>query len=244
MRCLAVALFCTALLGGCASPPDDPGGIWINQAAIDAASSGGKLREALAAHGPNLEWRIDSLRRRAVFSNGFELGEGQLIGERGANWQVLFYGDYRETLSLEDDELVQQASDAWPEQRFVRPDNPPASDGPAGSSFEQALYANYLGGTWQIRQGSGEGGQVRFHPDGRVEGLPRAEFYALCLAGDCATMSGEHDSLWLQQGNQGDTWLFELSGRRLQIFEAVNHAHPDEMPVYLPGPRRWLLRRQ
>src|SRR5690606_18521814 len=162
---LAIALSCAALLGGCASPPQepDPSGTWINQAAIEAAGSGGKLREALAAHGPNLEWRIDALRRRATFSNGFELGEGQLIGERGANWQVLFYGDYRETLSLEEDELVQQASDAWPEQRFVRPRTPPPGDAPTGSSFEQALYASYLGGTWKIRQGPGSGGLVHFH---------------------------------------------------------------------------------
>ena len=51
------ALVLSALLGlltGCAGTPD-PSGTWINQAAIDAASKSGKLREALLAYGPNLE---------------------------------------------------------------------------------------------------------------------------------------------------------------------------------------------
>ncbi|AYC34853.1 hypothetical protein D3880_21830 [Pseudomonas cavernae] len=243
MRHTRALLLSAVLLGGCASAPPDPNGIWINQAAIDAASAGGPLREALLAYGPNLEWRIDSGRQLATFSNGFELGEGQLHADPTGGWQVDFYGDFHERLNLEDDQLVQVENATSPQQRFVRPRVEVAADAPQGSSFEQTLYAAYLGGSWTIEQGPGQGGPVRFHPDGQVEGLPRAERYALCLAGDCAAMSGEHDSLWLQLGQQGSPWIFRRDGQQLSIFEARNQAQSDEMPDYSPGAQRWLLQR-
>jgi len=247
MRFSSTLLLCAAvMLSGCASKPNvssDPNGIWINQAAIDAAAKGDKLRESLLAYGPNLEWQIDGARQLATFSNGFELGEGQLVADKPSRWRVDFYGDYREYLSLNGSELVQEASEAWPEQRFARSAATVATDAPPGTSFEQALYAAYLGGTWKISKGPGEGGLVLFHPDGRIEGMPGADRYALCLAGDCAAMSGEHDSLWLQLGEQGSAWTFVRNGDQLEIFEALNRAQLDEMPDYYPGQRRWLLER-
>ena len=75
------------------------------------------------------------------------------------------------------------------------------------------------------------------------DGLPGAERFALCLAGDCAAMSGEYDSLWLQLGQEGNEWIFVRDGDQLQIFEALNRAQPDEMPDLYPGPERWLLER-
>ncbi|MEX6500801.1 hypothetical protein [Pseudomonas zhanjiangensis] len=241
--CLSL-LLAYGVLAGCASPPSDPNGTWINRAAIEAASEHGSLREALLAYGPNLEWQIDGQRQQASFSNGFELGEGQLVGEDLGRFRIDFYGDYHEYLSLDGDELAQQASGVWPEQRFVRADSVAPADAPPGSAFEQALYRSYLGGTWTIRQGQGEGGLVLFHSDGQVQGLPGAERYALCLAGDCAAMSGEHDSLWLQLGEQGQAWLFEHDGPQLSIFEALNRAPFDEMPDYQKGAQRWLLERR
>jgi hypothetical protein len=244
MRPILIAPLFIWLLAGCASHPGDPGGTWINQAAIDAARQGGHLREALLAYGPNLEWRIEPQRRRASFSNGYEHDEGQLVSETDQRLRVDFYGDYHEYLSLDDSELVQAASGTWPEQRFVRAPTVDNHYAPPGSRFEQALYGAYLGGTWTIRQGLGEGGLVLFHVDGRIEGLPGAERYALCLAGDCAAMSGEFDSLWLQLGEQGQTWLFERDGERLSIYDAVNQAQLDDMPEYRKGPQRWQLERQ
>jgi hypothetical protein len=244
MRPLLIAPLLIWLLAGCASQPADPGGVWINQAVIDAARQGGHLREALLAYGPNLEWRIEPQRRRASFSNGYEHDEGQLVSETDQQLRVDFYGDYHEYLSLDDAELVQAASGTWPEQRFVRATAADSGHAPPGSRFEQALYGAYLGGTWTIRQGLGEGGLVLFHADGRIEGLPGAERYALCLAGDCAAMSGEFDSLWLQLGEQGQTWLFERDGERLSIFDAINQAQFDEMPEYRKGPQRWQLERE
>lgn len=243
MHPVFVVLLSAWLLGGCASSPSDPSGIWINQAAIDAATEGGNLREALLAYGPNLEWQIDSQRRLASVSNGFELGEGQLQGTDAGRFRVDFYGDYQEYLNLDAAELVQVASANWPEQRFVQPTEAVAAGAPPGSSFEQALYRAYLGGTWTIIQGVGEGGLVRFNPDGQLQGLPGAERYALCLAGDCAAMGGESDSLWLQLGEQGNVWLFERDGEQLRIFAARNTAQVDEMPNYRKGPQRWLLER-
>ena len=238
-------LLCGALLTGCASaPPDDPGGIWINQAAIDAARESGRLREALLAYGPNLEWQIHPERQQASYSNGFELVEGRLQAVGAGQWQVTFYGDYEEQLRLQGDQLTQVASGYWPEQRFARAPTRGDEQAPLGSSFEQALYRDYLGGDWLIEEGQGQGGLVRFIDNGQVQGLPGAERFALCLAGDCAAMSGEHDSLWLQAGDQGSPWLFVHEGDRLRIFEAHNRAQFDEMPEYQPGPQRWLLKRR
>ncbi|WP_204330539.1 hypothetical protein, partial [Proteus mirabilis] len=80
------------LLAGCAGTAD-PSCTWINQAAIEAASKDGKLREALLAYGPNLEWKLDSKSGEATFSNGFELGEGTLSKSDDEHWKVAFYGD-------------------------------------------------------------------------------------------------------------------------------------------------------
>lgn len=241
----ALSLLCsTILLASCASTPDnDPAGVWINQAAIDAAREIGRLREALLAYGPNLEWQLDPQRQMASYSNGFELAEGTLTSDAEGQLHVTFYGDYQESLSIDDGELVQIASGYWPEQHFtrVREKNGTAS---MGSHFEQALYRDYLGGDWLIEEGQGQGGLVRFQPDGQVQGLPGAERFALCLAGDCAAMSGEHDSLWLQSGEQGRPWLFVHEGNQLRIFEAHNRAQFDEMPEYQPGPQRWLLKKK
>ncbi|RJG12868.1 hypothetical protein D3879_06200 [Pseudomonas cavernicola] len=244
MRNALALLLLATWLSGCTSQANrDPSGIWINQAAIDAAAQGGSLREALEAYGPNLEWRIDGPRQLASFTNGFELDEGQLVAEPDARWRVDFYGDYHQQLRLKGDQLLQEESESGPEQRFDRPTVKVAVGAPPGSSFEQTLYAAYLGGTWKIKQGTGTGGLVLFHPDGKVEGLPGAERYALCLAGDCAAMSGEYDSLWLQLGEQGNSWIFKRDGEQLEIFEALNRAQADEMPDYTPGKPRWLLGR-
>lgn len=56
-------------------------------------------------------------------------------------------------------------------------------------------------------------------------------------------MSGDNDSIWLQQGNHGRELLFSLDDDELQLFEAVNTAGANEMPSYVPGKRVWLLER-
>lgn len=242
MRNALVLLLSAAFLGGCSSPAShDPNGIWINQAAIDAASQGGNLREALLAYGPNLEWTIDAARKTANVSNGFELDEGLLVDQPDGQWRVDFHGDFHEQLNVENDKMVQAESKTGPEQRFQRSALALPLGAPPGSSFEHALYAAYLGGTWKITRGPGVKGLVLFHPDGKVEGLPGGDRYALCLAGDCAAMSGDNDSLWLQLGNQGNVWLFKRDGDELEIFQAVNQAQLNEMPQYLPGVITWVL---
>ena len=241
MRTLLIALLASALLSGCASQPASPDGTWINQAAITAAVERGNLREALLAYGPNLEWQIDSQRQLASYTNGFERGEGQLTRAADGQWRVLFYGDFHEHLSISGDELVQAQSDTWPEQRFARVPADSSALPVPGSRFEQALYSAFLGGTWTIEEGLGQGGLVLFQADGSVQGLPGAERYALCLAGDCAAMSGEFDSLWLQLGEQGQSWIFERDGEQLRIFKALNRSQVDEMPSYAKGAQRWLL---
>ena len=243
-KALALSLL-TVFLGGCANEPAhrDVSGIWINQAAIDAAAQGGNLREALLTYGPNLEWDIDTQRAQARYTNGFERVEGKLQPEDKGVWQVNFYGSTATALSVEGDELIQAAADADPQQSFVRSRVNVMADDPLGTSFEKALKAAYLGGPWRIQSGTGQGGTVTFSPGGQLTGLPGMNAYALCLAGDCASMSGEYDSLWLQLGQEGNEWIFVRDGDQLQIFEALNRAQPDEMPDLHPGPQRWLLER-
>jgi hypothetical protein len=69
------------LLGGCTSMPaeTDISGLWINQAAIDAAAQGQSLHESLNTHGRDLEWDINTRTGQAQVSSGFERGEGQLL---------------------------------------------------------------------------------------------------------------------------------------------------------------------
>lgn len=92
-KALAVSLL-AVLLGGCASDPakHDVGGIWINQVAIDAASKGGPLREALQANGPTLEWEINTKAGQARYTNGFETVEGKLPSESADSAKIEVYG--------------------------------------------------------------------------------------------------------------------------------------------------------
>lgn len=241
MRALLPALL-VASLAGCAGP-QSPDGTWINQSIVETAREGGPLREALLAYGPNFEWQLDSQQGLATYSNGFETPQGRLATAEAGQWRVDYQGGHHELLALRGKQLVQQTSAYGPEQHFSRPTHAVESGAPIGSSFEWALYDAYLGGEWTIRKGVGEGGLVLFHPDGRLEGLPGAERYALCLAGDCASMSGEHDSLWLQLGQQGSPWLFERDGDVLRIYRALNRATVDEVPDLHPGRLTWLLER-
>lgn len=233
-----------ALLGGCAShSPQDYNGIWINQAAIDAASKGTSLRQALQDKGPALEWKVNVAAAQASYSNGFELAEGRLEMNQDGPWNVAFDGGQNESLSLDGKELVQAASPAAAEQHFQRPKTPAAADAPAGTSFEQALYGAYLGGDWKIVEGPGQGGVAHFRANGSLDGLADLDRYALCLAGDCASMSGEFDSLWLERAQQGRPWIFKRAGDQLEIFQAINQAQAGDMPDLRPGSRQWLLER-
>lgn len=244
-KALAFSLL-TIFLGGCASGPAhrDISGVWINQAAINEAAKGGNLREALLANGPNLEWQIDSKQAKANYTNGFEWVEGKLMPENKGVWQVNIYGSAATDLSLNGDELVQAAGESDPQQSFVRSPINLTSDAPLGTNFEHALKTAYLGGQWRVVSGKGQGNQVTFFADGRITGLPEANAYALCLAGDCASMSGEYDSLWLEQNETGAAHIFVRNGRQLEIFQALDSAKPDEMPQLYPGKREWVLEKQ
>lgn len=245
-KALTFSLF-AALLSGCASDPAqyDIDGIWINQAAIDAAAKGGNLREALLTYGPNLEWSVNTKSNQASYSNGFERAEGKLIPKEPGQWNVDFYGSSASTLSLNGKVLVQAAGESEPEQPFVRAQNTVPAGAPLGASFEQALYSAYMGGTWNIVEGPGAGGQVQFQPDGKLSGLGNNDRYALCLAGDCASMSGEHDSLWLEANQNGAPWIFVRNDKQLEIFQALNSAQGEtDQPQYYPGPRQWRLEKQ
>jgi len=243
----ALALSLLALfLGGCASDPADRdiSGTWINQVAIDAAAKGGPLREALQAYGPNLEWDVNTKAGQARYTNGFENVEGRLLGEKSGAWKVDFYGSSASELKRDGGQLQQAASENEPEQVFDRAQIPVPEGAPIGASFERALYSAYMGGSWTIASGQGEGSTVQFQADGQVSGLPGADRYALCLAGDCASMSSTNDNMWLQLNGQGNAYIFARKGKELEIFQAVNTALADEMPQYTPGERKWLLEKQ
>ena len=242
---LALSLL-ALLLGGCASNPADRdiSGTWINQVAIDAASKGGPLREALQAYGPNLEWDVNTKAGQARYTNGFENVDGKLLGGESAAWKVDFYGSSASELKRDGKQLSQAASENEPEQVFDRAPIPVPDGAPIGASFERALYSAYMGGSWKVVSGPGEGSTVQFQADGQVAGLPGADRYALCLAGDCASMSSDNDNMWLQLNGQGNTWIFARKGKELEILQAVNTAQADEMPSFSPGERKWLLEKQ
>jgi len=244
-KALALSLL-AVFLGGCASDPADRdiSGTWINQVAIDKASKGGPLREALQANGPNLEWYVNTQAGQARFTNGFENVEGKLLGDKSGAWKVDFYGSSASELKRDGKQLMQVANDAEPEQLFERSKDPAPEGAPIGASFERALYTAYMGGSWKIVSGPGEGSTVQFQANGQVQGLPGADRYALCLAGDCASMSGGYDSLWLQLNGQGNPWIFARDGKQLEIFQAVNTSHAGEVPSLTPGARQWLLEKQ
>ena len=240
----ALALSLVALfLGGCASNPADRdiSGTWINQVAIDAAAKGGPLREALQAYGPNLEWDINTKAGQARYTNGFENVDGKLLGEKSGAWKIDFYGSSGSELKRDGKQLSQSETENESEQVFDRAQVQVPEGAPIGASFERALYTAYMGGSWKVLNGNGEGGTVQFQADGQVIGLPGADRYALCLAGDCASMSGGNDSLWLQLNGQGSPWIFARKGKELEIFQAVNTAQQDEQPTYMPGDRKSLL---
>ena len=244
-KALALSLL-AIFLGGCASDPADRdiSGTWINQVAIDAAAKGGPLREALQAYGPNLEWDVNTKAGQARYTNGFENVEGRLQGEQSGAWKVDFYGSSGSELKRDGGRMKQAATENEPDQLFDRAQIPVPEGAPIGASFERALYSAYLGGSWKIASGDGEGNTVQFQADGQVSGLPGADRYALCLAGDCASMNSDHDSMWLQLNGQGNNWIFARKGKALEIFQAVNTVLADEMPQFTPGERKWLLEKQ
>ncbi|CAI8757268.1 MULTISPECIES: hypothetical protein [Pseudomonas] len=244
-KALALSLL-AIFLGGCASDPADRdiSGTWVNQVAIDAAAKGGPLREALQAYGPNLEWDVNTKAGQARYTNGFENVEGRLQGEQSGAWKVDFYGSSGSELKRDGGQMKQAATENEPDQVFDRAQIPVPEGAPIGASFERALYSAYLGGSWKIASGDGEGNTVQFQADGQVSGLPGADRYALCLAGDCASMNSDHDSMWLQLNGQGNNWIFARKGKALEIFQAVNSALADEMPQFTPGERKWLLEKQ
>ncbi|QXZ14560.1 hypothetical protein KVQ82_01100 [Pseudomonas sp. AO-1] len=244
-KALALSLL-AIFLGGCASDPADRdiSGTWINQVAIDAAAKGAPLREALQAYGPNLEWDVNTKAGQARYTNGFENVEGRLQGEQSGAWKVDFYGSSGSELKRDGGRMKQAATENEPDQLFDRAQIPVPEGAPIGASFERALYSAYLGGSWKIASGDGEGNTVQFQADGQVSGLPGADRYALCLAGDCASMNSDHDSMWLQLNGQGNNWIFARKGKALEIFQAVNTALADEMPQFTPGERKWLLEKQ
>ncbi|MCU7648120.1 hypothetical protein [Pseudomonas piscis] len=244
-KALAVSLL-AAMLGGCASDPakHDVGGIWINQVAIDAASKGGPLREALQANGPTLEWEINTKAGQARYTNGFETVEGKLPSESTDSAKIEVYGSTPTELKRNGKRLFQVANDNEPEQVFDRPKEPAPEGAPLGANFERALYSAYLGGKWKIVNGPGLGNGVEFQADGAVQGLPGVDRYALCLAGDCASMSGGNDSIWLQLNGRGNSWIFVRKDQQLEIFQAVNTALADEVPSLTPGNQQWLLEKQ
>lgn len=248
-RGLALTSFCL-LLAACASDAGktDISGIWINQSAIDKSAKGGSLREALTSYGSNFEWQINSRTGQAIYTNGFENVEGKLQQATSGKWQASFPGELVLELRTSGKRLIQADKQtenrSRTEQIFERPQTPLPGTVLLGANFERALYAAYMGGDWKIIDGPGTGNSVQFQADGIVQGLPGTRRYALCLAGDCAAMSGSDDSIWLQGVDKGNTWLFSRKGKRLEIFQAINMSLPDEVPSYRPGPRQWLLLKQ
>ncbi|MCX2896557.1 hypothetical protein [Pseudomonas mandelii] len=234
------------LLGGCTSMPaeTDISGIWINQAAIDAAAQGQSLHESLNTHGRNLEWDINTHTGKAQVSSGFEMGEGQLLQKSPNAWTVDYNGYDTDELRLDGKRLTQLGKKYVPQQVFSRSSKTAETNTRWGDTFRNALNAAYMGGQWKIIGGDGTGHIVVFTADGQVSGLPRTDRYELCLDGDCASQGAGNDTLYLGMGELGGSWIFVRKGKQLEIFQAINQSRPDEIPHLALGPRQWLLEKQ
>ncbi|MCO8164465.1 hypothetical protein NJC38_20210 [Pseudomonas sp. 21LCFQ010] len=241
-RLLGLSLL-LALLSSCAVHPErNSDGVWINQAAINAAVGSHTLRRALWANDSIMEWHINTHSGRAVFVSAIERGEGIITRAVDNQLDVRLDGVNVVELRVDQGQLFQTQSLYGPPQRFSKSTG--LADAQPGSRFIQALNSAYLDGSWSIVSGEGQGRFVRFLPDGRVQGLADNERYQLCLGGDCASMSGANDSLWLEKSGKSELWFFVRNGRTLEIFHTVNTARSDEKPVFVSGARRWLLERQ
>jgi hypothetical protein len=134
-------------------------------------------------------------------------------------------------LELDGDEL-RAINPAGAEQHFVRSEA--ASNAPLGGSFERRCTKPSWAATGRSSRARAKA-PVRFSDTGNVTGLPGVDRFAVCLAGDCATMGGGNDSMWLERNQRGAPWIFKRDGDTLEIFQAVNRAQPDEMPSWLPA---------
>ena len=235
-----------AIVSGCVSQPSgsDIDGIWINQRAIETVAKGLPLLETLRLDGSNLEWDIDGHTGKVIFSNGFETDQGRLLEMRPGVWSVKYNGQHFEHLRLQGQQLIQSANRSRAEKVFEQYKGPVVKHPQGAGTFRQALYFAYMGGSWKIVDGPGAGNTVRFDEEGEVQGLPGADNYGLCIAGDCASQSNAHDSLWTRQNDRSTTWIFKRMGKKLEILQAVNTAQADEMPSFTPGERKWLLEKQ
>lgn len=234
------------LLGGCTHVPQafDINGLWINQAAIDAAAQGRPLIKTLDANGSNLEWSIDTRSGQALARSAFEAGEGQLLPKAPGKWTVDYNGHGSDELRLNQQQLIQLPRKNLPGQVFQRTNQTPQTGTGWGATFRHALNSAYMGGQWKVVEGPGAGGTLAFKTDGSVSGLGANDRYELCLGGDCATQGAGNDTLYLGKGDVGDSWIFVRYGNTLEIFQAINHSRPDEIPQLSPGPRQWLLEKQ
>ncbi|MCU1749375.1 hypothetical protein [Pseudomonas sp. 6D_7.1_Bac1] len=234
------------LLGGCTHTPKetDISGIWINQPAINAAAQGQSLRKTFATYGRYLEWNIDTRTGQAQVSSGYEMGEGQLLRKAPSAWTVDYNGYATDELRFDGKHLTLLAREHTLQQVFSRATQTVKTGTKWGNTFRYALNSAYMGGQWKIIDGPGAGNIVIFMAEGRVTGLANAARYELCLDGDCATQGAGNDTLFLTNGELGDTWIFVRNGKQLEILNAINHSRPDEIPQLTPGTRQWLLEKQ
>ena len=234
------------LLGGCAQAPQafDINGLWINQAAIDAAAQGRPLVKTLDANGSNLEWSIDTRSGQALARSAFEASEGQLLAKGPGRWTVDYNGHGSDELQLNEQQLIQLPRKNVPGQVFRRTNQMAQTGTGWVATFRYALNSAYMGGQWKVVEGPGAGGTVAFNADGNVSGLGKNDRYELCLGGDCANQGADNDVLYLSKGDVGDSWIFVRYGNKLEIFQAINHSRLDEIPHLSPGPRQWLLEKQ
>jgi hypothetical protein len=231
------------LLTGCKLLPQaaDISGVWINQAAIDAAAQGRPLLETLNANGWNLQWNIDASTGKAQVHNAYETGTGRLKLESPGRWAVASSGQTIEHLQSVGGQLVQQPRQHLPGQVFRRPGQTIFAGSQGQTTFRLVLNSAYMGGLWRILEGEGFGGSVVFNATGGVSGLGCNDQYELCLGGDCATQGAGYDSLRLGQSHMTNIFIFVRYGNRMEILQAVNSSPLGEIPQFRPGPRQWLL---
>jgi hypothetical protein len=207
-------------------------GTWINQTALDAARAAHGVHVAAAAFSPATELTFAADSNRVTFGNQMEqwVGTWRRTGPRRFEIAGLFDGGTRK-----DPAVLQLA----PDNRTFTLRAPGRAAGEraltfarATTGFAPALNAAVIAGRYRPPASCACGPAVTFRTDGTVRGITGYTHYAVCVAGDCASMT-DADSLTLSGKAGTKVVYYRFDGDRLELRSVRNTAAADEKPSYV-----------
>jgi hypothetical protein len=237
---LGAALFlCCAPLAPAAEPV--PAGTWINQTALDAVRAAQGVRAAAGTFAPATDLTFAATGNRVTFGNQMEQWEGtwHRTAPRRLEIAGLYNGGSRPPA------VAQFSADG---RTFkLRPPGGAAGKGARTYSravdFPSALNAALIAGRYRPPASCACGPAVTFRADGTVRGIAGYTHYAVCVAGDCASMT-DADTLTLTGKAGARVVYYRFEADRLELRSARNTAAADEKPSYVADGLFLRLRRR